>query len=250
MAQNEKIYAVSFKGIEKIKTILEGSPSDIKRLYTCKTPFLKSEDFVDTGISCHLPNLVFTNKKSKAKDDEKNTILLHSALKSLSRRQAASLSLWLWFTHFRYWDYMQMRWHGAKDKNGEKLRDYIKTHHFLFSSSSRAYFRNGISRLWWYGEISYEDKNQYLNTSLMLEKLDITSTLVERTIGRVPAAMEAVFAILAKKKKHFESGNNNSGRTRFRKLIKNLGWHGTKELLDVKTKDEIESLLDACTSRK
>jgi len=250
MGQNEKILAVSFKGIDKIKKILEGSSGDIKRLYTSKTPFLKSEDFVETGLSCNLPDLVFTNKKSKAKDDEKNTILLHSALKGLTRRQAASLSLWLWFTHFRYWDYMQMRWHGVKDKNGEKLRDYIKTHYFLFSSSSRAYLRNGISRLWWYGEVSYEDKNQYLNTSLMLEKLDITQTLLERTIGRVPAAMEAVFSLLFKKKKYFSSGNKNSGRSRFRKLIKNLGWHGTKELLDVKTKEEIEALLEACSSKK
>jgi hypothetical protein len=62
--------------------------------------------------------------------------------------------------------------------------------------------------------------------------------------------MEAVFSLLFKKKKYFSSGNTNSGRSRFRKLIKNLGWHGTKELLDVKTKEEIEALLEACSSKK
>jgi len=250
MASNEKVYSVSFKGIDKIRKILEGSTVDIKRLYNSKSPFLKAEDFVETGISCQLPDLVFTNKKSKAKDDEKNTILLHSSLRSLTRRQAASLSLWLWFTHFKYWGYMQKRWHGVKDKNSDDLRNYIKAHYCFFSNSSRAFFRNGASRLWWYGEVSYEDTNQYLNTSLMLEKLDITQNLVERSIGRVPAAMEAVFSILFKKKKYYSSGNKNAGRMRVRKLIKNLGWHGTKELLDVKTKDEIELLLNKFESVK
>jgi len=238
----EKVYSVSFKGIEKIKTILSGNTSEIRKAYSSKTPPLNAEDFVDTGISCYLPDLVFSGKKNKAKDDEKNTILVHSSLKSLTRRQAASVSIWLWFTHFRYWDYMQKRWHGVHNKNGQQLRSYIETRYLLFSNSSRALFRNGVSRLWWYGEITFDEQDQYLNASIMLEKLDITQNLVERTIGRIPGATQAIFSLLLKKKKYF-SASKNLGRIRIRQLIKRLGWHGTKELLDVKTKQEIEDLL-------
>lgn len=110
-------------------------------------------------------------------------------------------------------------------------------------------FRNGISRLWWYGEVSYDEKSQYLNTSLMLEKLDITQNLVERTVGRIPAATQAIFSMLLKNKKHYSSTKSNSGRLRIRKLIKCLGWQGTKELLDVKTKAEIEEILTAFESK-
>jgi len=245
MPQAEKIYSVSYKGIEKIKKVLAGNTSEIRKAYSSNTPFLKIEDFIETGISCNLPDLIFSDKKSKARDDEKNTISLHSALKSLTRRQAASISIWLWLTHFRYWEYMQKRWHGVNDKNGQKLKSYIETRYLLFSNSSRALFRNGISRLWWYGEISFNEQDQYLNTSLMLEKLDITQNLVERTIGRIPAATEAIFSLLLKRKKYYLTGKANTGRLRIRNLIKNLGWHGTKELLDVKTKSEIENLLES-----
>ena len=239
----EKVYAVSFKGIKKIQGILSGSTAEIRKVYCSKTPPLKTEDFIETGISCHLPDLVFTDKRSKAKDDEKNTILVHSALKSLTRRQAASMSIWLWFTHFRYWEYMQKRWHGVSDKSGAKLKSYIDTRYSLFSNSSRAFFRNGISRLWWYGEITFDEKDQYLNTSIMLERLDITQNLVERTIGRIPEATKAIFSILLKNKKYYSSSMKNAGRIRIRNLIKSLGWTGTKELLDIKTKGEIEKML-------
>ena len=249
MAQAEKIYSVSLKGKAKIRKILEGNTSDIRRYYASTAPFLQAEDFVETGISCVLPDMSFTNKKTKAKDDEKNTISLHTALKSLSRRQAASESLWLWLTHYKYWGYMQKRWHGVNEKNGDQLRAYIQTRYSLFSQSSRALFRNGISRLWWYGEVSYDEKSQYLNTSLMLEKLDITQNLVERTVGRIPAATQAIFSMLLKNKKHYSSTKSNSGRLRIRKLIKCLGWQGTKELLDVKTKAEIEEILTAFESK-
>ena len=80
MAQAEKIYSVSLKGKAKIRKILEGNTSDIRRYYASTAPFLQAEDFVETGISCVLPDMTFTSKKTKAKDDEKNTISLHTAL--------------------------------------------------------------------------------------------------------------------------------------------------------------------------
>ena len=58
----------------------------------------------------------------------------------------------------------------------------IKDRYFLSGSSTRSLSRNGISRLWFLGHISFDENlsNPYEITEMMMSMQDIMTTIVER----------------------------------------------------------------------
>ena len=111
-------------------------------------------------------------------------------------------------------------------------------------NQSRALLRNGIARLWWCAKLTYDGArdNPYELTGVLFESLDITQTILEQSLGRIPNVLTGFLEFLFHHKDLLSGGNAN--RERIRKLAKYLNLYGGVSLLDSLSKPRITELLE------
>jgi hypothetical protein len=189
-------------------------------------------------------NLVSPDKQSLR--DLENTKILHSALRHLSIAQATDERLWAWMAHVQFWEYMRLRWPAEsfeRNSTPSAIAVNIKDRYFFSANKDRALVHNGIARLWWYGHVSYDASrtNPYELTEVLLQKLDIAQSLLERRFSRNPAVTRAVLRILIEQK---EKGVDLSQRENFRTLMKHLNRLGGIAVLDMLDEEEVKEELE------
>jgi hypothetical protein len=174
--------------------------------------------------------------------DVENVKLLYQALKGLSPVQASDPRFWTYLTHVTFWPYMRQRW-TVEEKPDEQRINYVASHYFLKTGSSRSLIRNGIANLWWYGYLTYDENrlNPYELTEILLKKLDIARNILERNLGRNKTLLQSFLEFLAENPKITESGNK--GREVIRILVRQLNCHGGVCVLDTLNGIEIKSVL-------
>lgn len=89
-----------------------------------------------------------------SKYDFENMKILYDSLKDLTDSQASDERVWAGLAHTYLWDYMQVRW--PLPENKDKQKNHILNNYF-FWNSSKAVYLNGISRLWWYARVTYDE---------------------------------------------------------------------------------------------
>jgi hypothetical protein len=179
--------------------------------------------------------------------DLENTKRLHGAMRSLRISQATDERLWAHLSHVDYWAYMRARWPaesyiGATRTPSDSAAN-LRERYFFMSNRDRALVRNGIARLWWYGHVSYDEtrNDPYELTEVLLEKLDIAQSLLERSFSRNPAVCRAVLSVL---KAEQERGKDFSERTRFRALMQHLNMLGGVTVLDALSEGDLQAELE------
>jgi len=95
--------------------------------------------------------------EDKAEEDFQNMKIIYHALKDLTDTQASDERIWAGLAHEYCWDYMTNRWSLQGDEKKDKRRVLNR---YFFQNSTKAVFLNGISRLWWYARVSYEEENE------------------------------------------------------------------------------------------
>lgn len=111
--------------------------------------------------------------------DIENVIEVRKKLYGLTVAEASNETLWAGLCMGPAWLYVRDRW-GIKD-NRDATR--IKTHYMFGNGQRRSYTRNAMSRLWWIGQLTYNESNQedpYEYTRFLLEKLDQVVAVLER----------------------------------------------------------------------
>ena len=100
-----------------------------------------------------IEEIEFDMSQPKGKEtltDAENIQRVYNHMKSLSDSQASDERIWVAYTFSVFLDYMKYRWSSSTVIDMEN--------HYLFNySSQRSLFRNGISRLWWIGRITYDE---------------------------------------------------------------------------------------------
>ena len=178
--------------------------------------------------------------------DIANTKIIYNAYKNLTETQASDPRLWVYLTHIQYWSYMRKRWPLEKFEEDTELEDekqevkdkkvrFIEWRYHLKTSNTRRLLRNGISRLWWYGYMTY-DQNQtsgdpFELTKVLLSYLDIAQSLLERSLGRNKNVLCAFLTYLSK--------NPNLKRDEIRSKIKEINLIGGVRNLTVLDREEI-----------
>lgn len=109
-----------------------------------------------------------------------NSLVVHDALKGISRSVAREERVWVRLCHIECLDYARSRWlTGLKP---EELETQVKKH-FFADTLTQVRDDNAVGRLWWNAEIasiaSPDDVGHGLR--LMLQTADIRLNLVERT---------------------------------------------------------------------
>ncbi|MGO9275000.1 MAG: DUF6339 family protein [Terriglobia bacterium] len=178
--------------------------------------------------------------------DLENAMRLHRALRHLTPLQARDPRLWTRIAHVEAWSYMRKRWPierfaGDSDKGAR----FILSRYFVAQSEGRALLRNGIARLWWTAQLSYDDArdNPYELTGVLLSTLDITQQILERNMGRARIVVAGFLEFLLRKRATLLA-RGEQNRARIRRLAKFLNMYGGVCLLDCLTQTDIIRLLE------
>ncbi|RAV17812.1 DUF6339 family protein [Paenibacillus contaminans] len=187
------------------------------------------------NIDLHMP------QSSTLHFDFENTKKIYTSLKRLSIIQATDERLWTYLTHTTFWNYMRKRWPVESYLEKEKPVDAIKERYFFMANRDRALIRNGIARLWWYGYVSYDENREdpFELTKVLLSKLDIAQSLLERSFSRNPDITKAVLSVLKQK----EQDSSLIDRENFRNLMMYINQLGGVTILDTLDREDLEGLV-------
>jgi len=178
--------------------------------------------------------------------DTENAVRLHRAFANLTPVQARDPRLWTRFTHVEFWRYMRARWPVERYMEDTlKAERYVEGRYFVPRSEGRALLRNGMARLWWYAYLTHDDTraNPYELTGVLLNTLDITQQILERSLGRCRSVLVAFLEFLLQNPSLLERGEAN--RAAIRSLAKSLNLFGGVAVLDTLTPGIIKSHLNA-----
>lgn len=198
-----------------------------------------------TGVEVVEPVCLDFPENGNLKDTE-NAICFHKALRHLTPLQARDPRLWTRMTHVDFWQYMRLRWPVEKHMGNEgRAVRFVESRYFVPQSQSRALLRNGIARLWWTAQLSYDaDRdNPYELTAVLLSTLDITQQIVERGMSRANNIIKGFLEFLHRNSSTLLIGGDKN-RTRIRRLAKHLNMHGGVCILDLLSQSEIMHILD------
>ena len=109
--------------------------------------------------------------------DQENIQRVYNHMRFLSDSQASDERIWAAYTFSEFIEYMRYRW-TSTDVNDMK-------NHYLFNySNQRSLFRNGISRLWWIGRITYDDSRMdpYELTKFLCRDQDFIESICGRNV--------------------------------------------------------------------
>lgn len=142
--------------------------------------------------------LIVTDLNQKSKDDLPNAIRLYEKFSNLPLSLASDEKFWAFLTHTRFWGYMRQRW-PLEEAEGNNI-EFIKTRYF-FNTKNKTFYRNGLSRLWWYAYLTYDSTKEdpYYYTQLMLSNQEIANLLIETTnLARNQVALKAILEVIIK----------------------------------------------------
>lgn len=141
--------------------------------------------------------------------DLDNSVAIYNEFKSLSEIQASDARLWTYLSHITFWEYMRSRWPAEKfaDDSDElsdeisikdKQANFVIWRYYLKTPNRRRLLRNGISRLWWYAHLTYDEKRSdpFEFTRVLLLHQDKAQNLLERSLGSNKKVLLAVLEYL------------------------------------------------------
>lgn len=101
----------------------------------------------------HVDLKVSEKPHDRPSDDFENAIVFFEAYKEMSPIVAAQESVWAYFTHVEYFDYVKQRWQITNETSSQSMIDHF------FVTSMLKIARNGIARLWWPVYLTYDKDN-------------------------------------------------------------------------------------------
>ena len=137
-------------------------------------------------------NYVFPDEElsaSKESDAELESIkAVYGTMKDLPSAVAMDERLWAGIAIDLCWSYVRKRWDipamfADKDKS---LQNKVHEHFFFMHNPRRSFTRNAISRLWWLGSLTYDEKNPedpYRRTKIVTADLGYVVDLLERNFS-------------------------------------------------------------------
>ncbi len=143
------------------------------------------------------PDLV--NATGDYKPDAEASQLIFQWLSHLTPVQASDERLWILLTHCLFSRYVHARWGGSLE-GSTRPEDRVLDRWFFRGSGVATFVRNGISRLWWFGYLTYDNKrpNPFELTDILLSLQDIQVAFLERSLGRCKPLLRAVLETVKK----------------------------------------------------
>ncbi len=177
------------------------------------------------------------------KDDFENMKIIYENLKELTDSQASDERLWAGLCHTKFWNYMQQRWSLPTDES--KHEDFILQHYF-FNNGARSTLLNGLSRLWWYARLTYDETNQinpYELTEYMARDINGKAYMLFGSNFSRNRELQRMFLYTIK---HFEEEHNTTlSRIEFNELRKKVVLWSGKLVIDAVNPEILKNKLIA-----
>lgn len=188
----QKLYYIDDQVLESMKN----EANENLALYQQAEPWCL--DLLETSLDeIEKPVELKIEPGDNGKNDLANAILLYEAMKDIPFSVATNENFWAFLTHTVYWDYMRNRW-SIEDAQQDEV-SYIHTR-YMFSTKNKRFYRNGLSRLWFYAALTYDAENlenPYFYTELMLKNQDLAGLILETTsVSRNFTALKATLEII------------------------------------------------------
>lgn len=199
--------------------------------------YFKISKTVDVGR--FIPSYTSGKKNDVQKNTEDliNTRLLYDAFRGLSPLQATNKYMWTYLCHAipEYRDYICDRWMQEERENTIINRYFVTSTGSLLND-------NALSRLWWYGYLTYdkENSNPYALTEVLFTNQTICTDVMD-TLNRTN--FKRMKGVLLGIKQFKEELNENEGITEyFRECKKYLNHYGAVTNMNFLEPEEIQKL--------
>lgn len=123
--------------------------------------------------------------------DAENAQRVYNHMKALSDSQASDERIWIAYTLQEQLDYMKYRWKTTSSQD-------MLNRYFFNYSKNRSLFRNGMSRLWWIGRVTYDEKREdpFELTKFLCNHQDFIETICGRSTFNNPIVQKATLNAL------------------------------------------------------
>lgn len=181
---------------EHTKAVIEANCEDVYKKVideqSVTLPELLGEDKLIKETDVEMERLVLDMSAPAGKEhttDAENVKRVYGSMMALTDAQASDPRVWMAYTFFQQVDYMRYRWKVTDPKKVLNRYGYGYGHFAM-----RSLFRNGMSRLWWMGRITYDKDraNPYELTEFICSNLDIVDDFWSRTLFNHPQTAKAV----------------------------------------------------------
>lgn len=221
----EKILTLKNNQKEVLKLIKQNKDNEwLKEFFKENNPFIKSR------VAINDFDLDMSNAEDPSATDFKNSKILHQNLK-ITESQACDERLWMGLSFSKFYDYMKYRY----NPNATNLKNKW---FFQDAASKMQIFRQGLSMLWWYAYISYDENNinPYELTEFIFKHKDFMISIYSRNFS----GSKHVTLGLIKALKDFErDGGNISLKSIYNGVIKYLSFLGGAYIIDMLSEKEI-----------
>lgn len=190
-------------------------------------------------VSMFVPSYIQGKKDDaqKSQEDLVNTRLIYEAFKNLTPLQASNKYLWSYLCHAnpQYRDYIRDRWLQEERENTIKSRFFVTTPGSLLND-------NALSRLWWYGHLTYdkEKNNHYWLTEILFTNqticTDVMDTFNRMNFDRMRGVLMAIRDF------KYEIGDTEGITEYFRECKKYLNHYAAVTTLEFLDSNEIRDL--------
>ena len=225
----EKLETLSTKeNLEVIEKYIKDNPTNewLKDVFKVDDPFTLSKiDMEDFEMDMYA---------EKPEDtDFANAKKLYEALKDLPESTACDTRLWAGLTFGRFYSYMRYRYNLSTNKKFFKNK-------WIFQGKSRKsdLFRQGISMLWWYAYIAYDNslENPYELTEFCFRHKDFLISVYSRSFSSSKDIRLAVIQAL----RDFErDGGSIEKKEIYNGIVKFVSFLGGAYLIDSFSREEI-----------
>jgi hypothetical protein len=185
-----------------------------------------------------------------------NTRHVFDAFGEMTPQQASNPYLWSYLSMVDFWQYSKWRWgrnmdegktddeiiEGEAATQGESKRSVNIKQRYLCTPSRIGLLRNSLSRLWWYGYLTYDEDNPadpYHLTRLMTSDTDLCQNLVQH---KYSMNKTITLGFLEGIKKYIEEGGILLHENE-RSVIKYINRYGAVTSLDVLSREDIAELI-------
>lgn len=208
---------------------------------------LFEEDLIESSITVNEVELVYgaeyQGQKQKMKGDLQNTIRLYSGFKNINPHLATNKRMWAYLSHTTFREYTLDRW-PYENKEFDETKDdeakyYSAQRSRYFVGPRRYLFDNSVSRLWWYGYLTYDPKYKFELTEVMLTSIQICADFLDAGYSKNRELGRGVLKALKMFKIDFQDADIPLC---FRDCNKSINRFGAVTLMDVLSEDEMQEL--------
>jgi len=138
-----------------------------------------------------------TGTEGSASEDFNASRRVFQWLADLTPVQASDERLWVYLTHRVYPEYVHARWGSALDGSTQPTAR-VEDRWFFRGEGVATFVRNGLSRLWWFGYLTYDRGlgDHFEFTEILLGLQEIQVAMLERRFGRSRNVLRAILEIL------------------------------------------------------